>query len=943
MGLVRFANAFCAALLLTLAAPASAWNRSPATQFAALPPGTAHPEGITADAHGNLYVANFDVSGNTSVGTIVVFDRNGRLLRTLQIDNGSPLLLGIGFNPVTHDLLVCDLAKQQVLKVDPQTGESSQFAAIPGGTAGGPNGLAFDAAGNVYISDSFQATIWRTSPAGGVPAAWVSDPLLGTSGVPPFGANGIAFNRNASAMLVANTGNDTVVRIPLPAGPSGAPGTPEVFVQFDQRRRRPRHRRCGQRVGRGQSGRRDRRARPERPSHCQARRFRRHRSPGRSGRAAVSGEPRTGGQLHLRDQPGARPAQLRPAADGRFAMDGRGHATHDRAYQCASAAGARPVTSAAHSAALARLLAHPAIWRGGDCASGAGQHRIRLCRARRSTSGRRVAARRADRIAARARRHRRIAAHAAGARAVAGRRAQRRLGCTAASPYAPALAAAGLDLARLVVVRGCSAAEALWAYEQALRAPECGAAFGWMQCARGSRTAPAAGGRARRPHVGRAVAQARPARERHGGAAAAGVVAAACEARRAGAETARRRAFATDRARSRARARRAALSAARRHAGGCSEPPLRTAGPPSRVARFHTGRRREFSSGGRLPAPIALDAVGLPTAAVASARCLRARAAPDDAQRPFVVASGGHYPRVVAANACARAAGIRCDQLISAALAFAPEVVLRDRDPDAEAAALAEVATLAARVHAAGEPRAIRTPSSPRSKAACGCSAVLRHCSTALVQSVRVPRLRRADGAGTYADRRAAARPRRACASPCSTATRWPQRSRRCRSRLLDFEAGTLATLKAAGVTTFGAAQALPRAGLARRFDQRVVDTLDRALGRAPDPRQPYAAAAAFRAQARAARTRRQRRGARLRRQSAGERARRLAAGARARRRAHVARAGPRALRARARNAAVDRDVQARRAGARDRRICMRYCASDLRASRCLRRSKRSC
>ena len=47
-------------------------------------------------------------------------------------------------------------------------------------------------------------------------------------------------------------------------------------------------------------------------------------------------------------------------------------------------------------------------------------------------------------------------------------------------PYAPALAAAGLDLARLIVVRGCSDPDALWAYEQALRAPECGAAFGWM-------------------------------------------------------------------------------------------------------------------------------------------------------------------------------------------------------------------------------------------------------------------------------------------------------------------------------------------------------------------------------------------------------------------------------------------------------------------------------
>lgn len=47
-------------------------------------------------------------------------------------------------------------------------------------------------------------------------------------------------------------------------------------------------------------------------------------------------------------------------------------------------------------------------------------------------------------------------------------------------PYAPALVAAGIDLARLVVVRRCSDRDALWAYEQALRAPECGAAFAWV-------------------------------------------------------------------------------------------------------------------------------------------------------------------------------------------------------------------------------------------------------------------------------------------------------------------------------------------------------------------------------------------------------------------------------------------------------------------------------
>jgi len=47
-------------------------------------------------------------------------------------------------------------------------------------------------------------------------------------------------------------------------------------------------------------------------------------------------------------------------------------------------------------------------------------------------------------------------------------------------PYAPALAAAGLDLARLYVVTCATPQDALWAFEQALRAPECGAAFAWL-------------------------------------------------------------------------------------------------------------------------------------------------------------------------------------------------------------------------------------------------------------------------------------------------------------------------------------------------------------------------------------------------------------------------------------------------------------------------------
>ena len=46
-------------------------------------------------------------------------------------------------------------------------------------------------------------------------------------------------------------------------------------------------------------------------------------------------------------------------------------------------------------------------------------------------------------------------------------------------PYAPALARAGVDLARIVVVRTDSTAEMLWAAEAALRSGSCAAVLAW--------------------------------------------------------------------------------------------------------------------------------------------------------------------------------------------------------------------------------------------------------------------------------------------------------------------------------------------------------------------------------------------------------------------------------------------------------------------------------
>jgi len=131
------------------------------------------------------------------------------------VTGASANLLGLAFHPTTGDLLVIDFGQGKVLKVDPFTGASSVFINVGAPPAHGLNALTFDAAGNVYVSDSFAGTIWKTGSHGGPFSAWSTSPLLTTTGIPPFGANGVAFNKTGTKLYVANTGNDTIVQIPF--------------------------------------------------------------------------------------------------------------------------------------------------------------------------------------------------------------------------------------------------------------------------------------------------------------------------------------------------------------------------------------------------------------------------------------------------------------------------------------------------------------------------------------------------------------------------------------------------------------------------------------------------------------------------------------------------------------------------------------------------------
>jgi streptogramin lyase len=222
--------------LFLLSAPAGAWDRGRVRTFAVLPPGSSGPEGLEVGPNGHVYVAGFGFTAAgaaTGEGQLTVFDGNGRFLRQVSVHPSSPHLLGLAFHPHTGALLVIDFGAGQVLSVNPRTGAAQPFltlpASLPHPGGSGLNDLTFDRAGNVYVSDSSQGIVWKAPPAGGVATIWIDDPLLRTTGVPPFGANGLRFNHAGTTLFVANTGNDTVVQIPVVGNDPGGPA--KIFVQ----------------------------------------------------------------------------------------------------------------------------------------------------------------------------------------------------------------------------------------------------------------------------------------------------------------------------------------------------------------------------------------------------------------------------------------------------------------------------------------------------------------------------------------------------------------------------------------------------------------------------------------------------------------------------------------------------------------------------------------
>jgi sugar lactone lactonase YvrE len=188
-----------------------------------------NPEGIAVAPDGTLFAAGFS-------GNICVVSPGGKVTRVIRVPPGPAGVTNLLGELFAEDdaLYVVDIADftangthafGRALKVNVETGTTRTLA--DGFLA--PNAIAQDEDGALFVSDSFAGAIYKVDPEVGGRTLWKQDVKLATNGFPPFGANGVAFDRGGRFLYVANTGDSAILRIPV--NPDGSAGEVQVFAK----------------------------------------------------------------------------------------------------------------------------------------------------------------------------------------------------------------------------------------------------------------------------------------------------------------------------------------------------------------------------------------------------------------------------------------------------------------------------------------------------------------------------------------------------------------------------------------------------------------------------------------------------------------------------------------------------------------------------------------
>jgi sugar lactone lactonase YvrE len=270
-----------------LAAPVSAVTRD-LSRFATLPPGPGHPEGMTNDEAGRLYVATFELteffgsSVNQNVARRLFPSTNGRVaavpanfIHVFETNGSLSLSLPMPAQVVPLGMVVARdaLGREQLYVNDVVNGNVLQYKLplaanslpditydICGGFAvllipGTPgefcalNDIVFGPDSRLYMSDNaasdfgqFTGQIWTLTPGvpGNIGSKFFVNSALNPSGFPPFGVNGIGFTPDRTALIMVNMSTDIVYKLtvsatvpvvpPSPLNPL-VPGVLSIFAQ----------------------------------------------------------------------------------------------------------------------------------------------------------------------------------------------------------------------------------------------------------------------------------------------------------------------------------------------------------------------------------------------------------------------------------------------------------------------------------------------------------------------------------------------------------------------------------------------------------------------------------------------------------------------------------------------------------------------------------------
>lgn len=208
---------------------ACAADPAPQPAVLALPGDAYYPESLNASAGGTIFV------GSLATGQVVAFDDGHAAPRTVIApgQDGVTGEAGVLVHGDTLWLCSIDTTFQRPTEIRSFDLAGHALARYPLAASQFCNDLAFDAAGNLYATDSFAGTIVRLPAGGSALDTFVQDARFAATGPGAFGLDGIAFDGHGALYVgtldtgrvfrvAIDTGAVTELALPAPlAGPDG--------------------------------------------------------------------------------------------------------------------------------------------------------------------------------------------------------------------------------------------------------------------------------------------------------------------------------------------------------------------------------------------------------------------------------------------------------------------------------------------------------------------------------------------------------------------------------------------------------------------------------------------------------------------------------------------------------------------------------------------------